>query len=464
MSKNDKRRTVLIQRRGASVVDHLRPQRWNWSAVVRPLDTHLEKQSEEQTSPTGLRNLRFFWLDGLFAAASDNFYASYIVLFALAYGATNGQVGGLTAVGNFLGALALFPGAKLIEMVGKRKPVVVWSGGGVARFMLLFMALIPLFVVEPFAAIALIVVFNGIRAFAANLANPAWTSMVADIVPDAIRGRYFGSRNMAMGIAALIIVPIAGRIITTGNMQWGDVAGYQIVLILAFAVGMVSTALFQKIKEPKPSESITHKHQKGDLRKAIAHSPGFLGLVVSAFVWNLSLQVAAPFFNVYLVDAFGASTATIGVLIGVSSLTALFGQRIFGRLLDTRGSIWVQLVCGFTIPVLPFAWMFITAPYQVGFINALGGFIWAGYNLATFNLLLILTPDEQRPRAVALYQTAVFVSAVIGPLLGGYLADAVNFQILFGISVVGRLIGMFIFVGFTVLPYRRWQAQTNLDV
>ena len=460
MAKNNKRRrTVLVQRRGTSVVDHLRPQRWNWSAVMRPLDTHLEKQAEAPTSSTGIRNLRFFWLDGLFAAASENFYVSYVVLFALSYGATNGQVGGLTAVGNLLGALALFPGAKLIEMVGKRKPVVVWSGGGVARFMLLLMALFPLFVTKPLVAIAIIVVLNGIRAFAANLANPAWTSMVADIVPDSIRGRYFGSRNMAMGIAALIIVPVAGRIITTGNMQWGDVAGYQIVLILAFAVGIVSTALFQKIKEPEPSESITHKHHRGELRKAISHSPGYLGLVASAFVWNLSLQVAAPFFNVYLVEAFGASTATIGVLIGVSSLTALFGQRIFGRLLDTRGSIWVQIVCGFTIPVLPFAWMFITAPYQVGFINALGGFIWAGYNLATFNLLLILTPDEQRPRAVALYQTAVFFSAVVGPLLGGYLADAVSFQLLFGLSGLGRLIGMFIFLGFTVRPYRRWQAQ-----
>ena len=440
------------------MLDHLRPQRWNWSAVTRPLDTHLEHQTEEPVSGTGLRNLRFFWLDGLFAAASENFYASYVVLFALAYGATNGQVGELTAVGNLLGALALFPGAKLIEMVGKRKPVVVWSGGGVARFMLLALALFPLFVTKPLVAIGLIVVLNGIRAFASNLANPAWTSMVADIVPDAIRGRYFGSRNMVMGIAALIVVPVAGRIISTGNAQWGDVAGYQIVLILAFAVGMVSTALFQKIKEPKPRESITHKHQKGDLRKAIQNSPGYLGLVASAFVWNLSLQVAAPFFNVYLVEAFGASTATIGVLIGVSSLTALFGQRVFGRLLDTRGSIWVQMVCGFIIPVLPFAWIFITAPYQVGFINALGGFVWAGYNLATFNLLLILTPDEQRPRAVALYQTAVFVSAVVGPLLGGYLADAVSFQLLFGLSALGRFAGMVIFYFFTMRPYRRTQA------
>ncbi len=463
MSKNNKRRrTVLIQRRGTSVVDHLRPQRWNWSTVMRPLDTHLEKQSNDPLSGVALRNLRFFWLDGLFAAASDNFYISYVVLFALAYGATNGQVGWLTAVANLVGALALFPGAKLIEIVGKRKPIVVWSGGGVARFMLLLLALFPLFVTSPFWAIVIIVVLNGIRALAANLANPAWTSMVADIVPDLIRGRYFGSRNVAMGIAALVVVPLAGYIINVANERFeSEIIGYQIILLLAFLVGMISTILFQKIKEPAPNSAISHKHQKGDLRRAIRHSPGYLGLVASAFVWNLALQIAAPFFNVYLVEEFGASTTIIGVLIAISSLTALFGQRVFGRLLDSRGSIWVQMVCGFIIPVLPFAWMFITAPWQVGFINALGGFVWAGYNLATFNLLLILTPDEQRPRAVALYQTAVFISAVVGPLLGGYLADAVSFKLLFGLSGAGRLLGMVLFYAFTMVPYRRWQVQTH---
>lgn len=459
MAANKKRRTVLIQRRGTSVEDHLRPQRWNWSAVVRPLDTHLEHQAEEPVSGVGLRNLRYFWLDGLFAAASDNFYISYVVLFALAYGASNGQVGWLTAVANLLGALALFPGARLIELLGRRKPVVVWSGGGVARFMLLLLALMPLFVVEPLAAIVLIIALNGIRAFAANLANPAWTSMVADIVPSSIRGRYFGSRNMAMGIAALVITPIAGWLINAGSDWFGyEAAGYQIVLLLAFAIGMVSTALFQKIKEPAPTGSIAHKHQKGDLRRAIKQSPGYLGLVASAFVWNLALQVAAPFFNVYLVEAFNASASMIGVLVAISSLMALFGQRVFGRLLDKRGSMWVQMVCGLIIPVLPFAWMLITAPWQVGFINTLGGFVWAGYNLATFNLLLILTPDEQRPRAVALYQTAVFFSAVIGPLLGGYLADAVSFNLIFGLSGVGRLLGTGIFFLFSVRPYRRAQA------
>jgi len=107
--------------------------------------------------------------------------------------------------------------------------------------------------------------------------------------------------------------------------------------------------------------------------------------------------------------------------------------------------------------------VFITADWQVSFINTFGGFLWAGYNLANFNLLLTLTPDEQRPRAVALYQTAVFSSAVIGPILGGTLADSVSYQFIFGLSAAGRLLGMVLFTLFTVRLVRKVKGERDED-
>ncbi|MEZ4646090.1 MAG: MFS transporter [Chloroflexota bacterium] len=455
-----KNRWHFMQRRSNATVDHLRPQRWNWTVILRPLDRGLAKQAVEPLPFAQVRSLRFFWLDGLFAAISDNFYVGFVTLYALAYGASNGQVGWLTAVANLAGALALFPGARLIERVGRRKPVVVWSGGGVARLTFLAFAFFPFFITQPQTAILCIVILEGTRAFMANLANPAWTAMVADLVPMQLRGRYLGSRNLAMGVAALVVAPLAGRIISLGN-NWGTshVTGYQVVFILAFIFGMISTLSYQRIDEPEPSAPIDRQYQRGALRQTLRHYPWFIGLVISAFVWNMSLQVAGPFFNVYLVNEMNASAAMIGLLAAVSSLTALLGQQVFGRLLDSKGTLWVQQVCGFLIPVLPIGWMFITAPWHVIFINTLGGFIWAGYSLSNFNLLLTFTPEEQRPRAVALYQTAVFGSAVIGPLLGGYLADAISYKLIFALSGIGRLSAMVLFMLFTVRPYQRQENQ-----
>jgi MFS family permease len=443
-------RVHLMQRLHNGATDHLHPQRWNWTAVIRPLDRHLAEQTDNTLVATQIFSLRYFWLDGLFASISENFYLGFIPLFALAFGATNGQVGWLTAVANLTGAIAFFPGARLAEQRA-RKPVVLWSGGGVARLMLLGMALLPLFSSKGWLLIWLLITLNGIRAFMNNLANPAWTSIVADLVPAHIRGRYLSGRNMAMGLAALLVTPLAGGLISLGNGRFGlPELGFQLVFFLAFAFGIVSTFSYSRIEEPVRPLSTTIQHHWGDLWQTLQQSYGFIGLVASAFVWNLALQIAAPFFSVYLVNEFQASTTTIGLLSSISSLMALFGQPFFGRLLDKKGTFWVMLVCGFTIPLLPLGWVFITAPWQVGLINTLGGFIWAGYNLANFNMLLLLTPDKERLRMVALYQTAVFVSAFVGPLMGGYLADTFSFQLIFGLSFVGRLSAMIIFYLFVV--------------
>ena len=444
-------RKVLIQRRVHDRVDALRPHRWNWQALVRPIDRSLQRDVRQPLTQHNVRNLRYLWLDGLFSSISENFYLGYVTLFALAFGATNGQVGLVTAAANLMGAISLFPGARLIERRGWRKPIIVWSAGGLGRLVLLGLALVPFLTNQPSLAIVLIVLFNGLRAFMGSLANPAWTSLVADLVPNLVRAGYFGRRNIVMGLAALLVAPLAGRIINLGNNYRGfDFLGYQAIFLFSFAFGVISTISFQRIDEPAPVEGATRPHRRGDLRRAVRNNPAFLGLVISAFIWNMALQVAGPFFNVYLVGELGATTSIVGIVASVSSLTALFGHQAFGRWLDRKGAIWVIMVSGLLIPALPLAWMVITEPWHVAIINTFGGFLWAGYNLANFNLLLELTPDDQRPRAVALFQTAVFSSAVAGPLLGGFLADVFSYQLIFFLSAAGRLLGMIVFFLFTV--------------
>lgn len=449
-----------IPQRRIGVFDHLRPQRWNWYLVRRPIERSLDQQTPQPLTIFQLNNLRHFWLDGIFASASESFYLAFIPLFALAYGATNQEVGWITAIGNLAGAAALFPGARLIEKTGNRKAIVLWSGGGVARVVLLLLACIPLLSLPPLAAILLITALNGVRAFAANFANPAWTAMVADIVPEYMRGRYFSVRNLTMGLATLVFSATAGWLIRAGNHWQGEsFLGYQLSFLLAFLLGMASTYQFARLREPHSQRHNEQVRQSGSLRDAVRSSPGYLGFVLSGFVWNFALQVAAPFFNVYLVTRLGANASTVGLFASISSLTSMVGQMFFGRVLDRRGAVFLQLVTGFPIVLLPVMWIFYTEAWQAGVNNLFGGFLWAGFNLANFNLLLQVTPNVGRARAVALYQTGVFASAFIGPLLGGFLADQVSFQSIFLLSGIGRLAGMLIFLAMTFIPLRRLAAQ-----
>jgi MFS family permease len=430
--------------------------RWTWRHFRRPLDFLLNRQLTRSITREQVHNLRVFWLDGIYAAISEGLVLTFIPLFALAYGASARQIGLISAFASLVGAIALFPGARLIDLFGKRKPLVVWSSVMLFRVPLLLLALVPLFFSQPVVAIGAIILLNSVRAFGVNLANPAWTSLTADIVPEYMRGRYFSIRNFLMGVATLLMPPLAGWLIRRFSDNSSDpYLGYQIIFVLGFVGGMVSSYHFSRIVEPPMRPRRLDDPKSRRLWAIVTGSPGFLGFVVSAFIWNMSLQIAGPYFSVYLVRELGADAATVGLTTAASSLAALVGQLVYGRWLDRKGMLWVFMITGFPIVLLPIWWVFYTAPWQVGLNNLIGGFLWAGFNLANFNLLLKLTPDDERPRAVAFYQTAVVASAVIGPLIGGAIVESVGFSAIFVLSGLGRLVAMFVFVRLAMKPALR---------
>jgi len=427
-----------VLRRLWSPLDTLRPQRWSW--LLRPLDTSLERHSTIPLTRLRLVGLRWFWLDGVLSAISENFYTAFVPLFALAYGATKGQIGLLASVANGLAMVAFLPGARAAESRSRRKPVVLLGGGGVGRLMLLLLALSPFFGLAPAAMVFAIIALNGVRSFAANFSNPAWTGMVADLVPAAIRGRYFAGRNVAMALAALIVAPLAGQIVLSLNRAPSAVAGYQAVLLLAVAFGLIATLSFAQIPEHGARRQAPAASRLRSVLGLLRANPTFAGFAAGAFVWNFALQTAGPFFNPFVVTELkGGDTTVVGIAAGTFSLFTLVGQGIWGRLIDRKGSLAMLRLTGLIIPLMPAAWAMAQAPYQLYVIEAFAGFSWAGYNLANFNLLLELSPERDRPSATAIYQTAVFSSAVLGPLMGGVLAEVIGYRACFAASAIGRM-------------------------
>ena len=401
---------------------------------------------EAYADPAAHGNRRLLWLDGLVSNISESFVTSFIYPFVMALGATNGQIGAMSALTNLGAALGLMPGARLAERCN-RKPVAVLTGGVAARLLLLLLAILPL-LLKPSAAIYAIIAVVALRSMAGQLGYPAWSALVADLVPRAIRGRYFSARNIGLAIAALLFTPLAGRIIELG----GGVPGYQVAMGIAGLIGFGATAIFARIKEPpRPlvAEAPAEKAGPGRLLTLLRSAPRFTAFTGVAFIWNLALMIAGPFFSVYLVRDLGASPTLIGILAAVNSLGNMMGQRVWGRLNDRRGAAWVMRVTGLAIPVVPLAWSLAPGPWWLLPVEWLSGFLWAGYGLASFNLLLSLAPEAQRPRFTAIYQMSVFGSAFVGPLLGSVLANALTIRPLLWISTAGRLIASLLFL-FTV--------------
>ncbi len=401
-----------------------------------------------QLSTAVRRNLRWFWLDGVFAMASESIVLAYLSLFILALGATAAQIGLLSALSNLSAALLVLPGAAIVERWGKRKRTCLWSGGGVARGMLLLLALLPLVGRGPalvYIAIALAV----IRSAFANLSVPAWTSLTADIVPINWRGRYFSSRNMAMGIAGMAATYFVGAMITRA----GAPLGYPLAMGIAFLAGIASTFAFARIKEPSisPTPQVGASPRLPILKNLLAQKE-FLAFCGIAAVWNLSINVAGPFFSVYLVSTLKASAGFVGGLVVVNGLAALPGQRLFGLLSDRWGPRRVQLLTGLLIPLVPWLWAISRSPWQLIPAEIASGFLWAGYSLSSFNFLLTLTPEDRRARYAALYQIVVTVMLAIGAAIGSVIATRWGYTTTMVLSGLGRLVAALMFVFFIRPP------------
>jgi len=401
-------------------------------------------------------NLRNFFFDGVFASASDAIILTYLTLYLLALGASNAQIGWVNSLASIAAVLLLLPGAMLVDRFGKRKQTVLIAGGWLGRLPLLLMALIPFFA-KGSAAIYIVIALKVVMDGARNLALPAWVSMTADIVPLSWRGRFFGNRNLVMGISAMAITLIIGEVIT----RLGTPGGYQWSMGIAFAVGMLSTYYFSRLNEPKGSKAqiSPSRYSVRALRSTLQGDQTFLVFCIYTALWTFSLNTAGPFFSVYHVQTLGATASIVGITTIVTRISAMPALRFLGGLADKWGARKLTLVSGFLVPVLPFLWLFIKSPWGVVPINILSGVFWAGYSLATFNLLLEVSPDDQRARYSAMYQIAVAASAAMGAAVGGLVANQWGIPVLFVISGIGRFSSaLFFLVGL----YRRQPAIKNM--
>ncbi len=385
----------------------------------------------------------------MFSQLADSFSMDYVPIFALAAGASAAGIGVLSSAANLASAITFIPGALLAARLRARKPIVLSSGYGPARLMLVLLAIAPfLFHGAPAATlVALIIALNAVRIGAGSLANPAWTSIVADLVPAEARGRYLSTRNFAAGLCALGASPVAGWIVSQVNARTGrPLAGYQVTLIVAFTLSLGSTYAYWRIPEPPTLTGTRLKRRVSDLVGLLRRNRVFTWLAATSFLWGVACNLCGPFFNIYLVTRLGGTAASVGISAAAFAISGLIGQAYCGRLVDRRGNRWMLVLTGLMLTAFPVSWVLYRAPWNMYLTNLFSGFIWAGYNLASFNLLLELSPPADREAAIGIYQTAVAASAVVGPILGGIMIQKLGYGSVFVTGSAGRLLAMAAFI------------------
>lgn len=415
---------------------------------------NLDPYATRGVRPERRKGMRLFWWYGFLISMASAFADSYVTLYALALGASSLQIGTLSSASSFMAMLAPIPGAQWTARWGKRKAVVLISFG--LRRAVLLCALLAPFFLKGEALIYTAIALFALRAGLANLGNPAWTALAAEIVPVERRGHYFSSRKMVMALASMLFVPLAGQIIELFSVP----RGYQVTFGISIILSAIALAYYSRIPESSATKASRKSAGIKDFLHALTGNRTFLLFALTTIVWNFAWQFGGPYFSVYQVEVLKSTPRIIGLLSTASALVRVVGQPFWGRVIDRHGSRWTRAICTLIIPILPFFWIPMTKPWHALFVTVPSGFMWAGYELANFNLLLELPDERHQTQAIASYTTLIGLANIAGPLVGGQVVETLGFHWTFALSGIGRMVGALLFI-LAIRPFGKRKLNTQ---
>lgn len=166
---------------------------------------------------------------------------------------------------------------------------------------------------------------------------------------------------------------------------------------------------------------------------------GFFSMAIGVFMAVLDIQIVAS--SLQKIQAGLSATKDEIAWVQTSYLIAeviiipLSGW--LGRVFSTR-YLYVISAGGFTIASLlcAFAW---NLPSMIVF-RCLQGFIGGAMIPMTFTVIFILFPPRLQPAMSILLGLIVTMAPTIGPVLGGYLSETYNWQLLFLINIIPGII------------------------
>jgi hypothetical protein len=353
---------------------------------------------------------------------------AFLIAFAIKLGASNITIGLLAAIGP-LAQLLQLPAIFLVERLRKRRAIVV-AAAGLNRICWLLIALVP-FLFGGRTGLGIVLVSMAAASAFGAVSGCSWNSWMRDLIPEKILGSFFARRmRLATGVAIGLSVAAAVYLDVWKKLfAEYEIHGYSLLFIVGFGVGALGVYFISRIPEPR-MPAAGEKLQIFKLLTQPFKDENFRKLITFLASWNFAVNLAGPFFTVYMLKRLGLSMSYI---IGLSILSQVmnFGfLRIWGRFTDRFSNKSVLAISGplFILSIL--AWTFTTMPEKyfltiplLILIHIVMGLASAGVSLASGNIGLKLAPKGQATAYLATNTIVNSVAAGIAPILGGKFAD-----------------------------------------
>lgn len=374
------------------------------------------------------RGLRLLVAEAAFSGGTAALTSGVILTaFALHLGASNMMVGVLASV-PFLTQLLQLPAITLVERWRRRKMIAVASSL-IGRTMLAIMAALAFF--NGTGPLMLFLVAQIILCGFGAIGACAWNGWMRDLAPEERLGRVFARRTLWLSAISLVLGLIAA--LALDLTAPGSIAR-DLVFAGMFAIGcttgLISARVVARMPEPLMPPSPGQVRLAGLLGQPL-RDLNFRRLLAFVASWQFAINLATPFFTVFIVRQLHFNVSFV-MLLGVASQVAnIAALRMWGSLSDRFANKSVLAVCA-PIYILAIVGMIGASQFAsrdfvklwLITLHIVMGASIAGVTLTSTNIALKLSPKGSATAYVAASAMVTALAAGIAPIIGGLLADA----------------------------------------
>ena len=333
-------------------------------------------------------------------------------------GANDFQLGLIAAIPVATCALQVFI-SYYMEKKRNRRFLFLFLGIS-GRAMWLLIALVP-YIFPSFSVdlrIWLVIVFVVIMSGSNSGVNLAFGSLMGDLVPINIRGSYFGMRQRIS-----LISGVATGLLISAMIDRVGLIGYSIALGIA-GVSLILDILGYLFVQ-WPEMEATQLPPLRTLLKEVFTNKQFVKIVVFYSCWLFSLNIAAPFWNIHMLEYLKMNFMQMSLYSQIISGTAsiLIVTR-WGRLIDRYGNKPVLQIAAMCIVLAPLPWLFATreSAYLIIISNVISGATWPVIDICQQNLYLSQSPRTHRSMYIAVFFACINLFGIaLANAVGGFL-------------------------------------------
>lgn len=334
-------------------------------------------------------------------------------------GAESSEVGFVLAVTTLFNVLQILV-AYLIQRLQYRKKAMIvfvfvhrilWGATGVIPFIFPERWWIPVFMVLYMAA------------FIANtVSGVLWTSLISDMVPAKVRGRYFGIRNTILNALGALTLFVGGVILD----RYPGGEGFLILFIISWIAISANVSLFFLYPDP-PFEHSSERQFKAMIRKPLADST-FIRSTIFLAAWLFLQTLIVPLYSYAMLDVLHISYSVVSIMTVAQTMVMMIGFYVWGNL-NARFSNRTLLY--WTLPLIAgscLSWGLLSVlpviPVLLLSHMLLGAGV-GGFNQLAFNFMIGDTPKSERPMFIAVYSAITGFTSFLGPVLGGFIFEGI---------------------------------------